>query len=53
MNRSYQQACTPLSALAELQQCAGSQFDPHIVASLESILATIQDQQQEKIIARQ
>jgi two-component system, cell cycle response regulator len=51
MNRPYQQARTPLSALAEIQHCAGSQFDPHIVATLESALATIQDQQREKTIA--
>jgi HD-GYP domain-containing protein (c-di-GMP phosphodiesterase class II) len=31
-DRSYRSRLTPQEAVAELEQCAGSQFDPEIVA---------------------
>jgi diguanylate cyclase (GGDEF)-like protein len=36
--RSYQTIRSPGAALAELRQCAGSQFDPDVVAALADVL---------------
>lgn len=44
MDRPYQPARASSAALAELQRCAGSQFDPQIVTALQEILANSQDQ---------
>ena len=38
-NRPYQSARTPEAAQAELQRCAGSQFDPEVVAAFLQVLA--------------
>ena len=37
--RPYQKPLSPPQALAELKRCAGTQFDPDIVASFERVLA--------------
>jgi diguanylate cyclase (GGDEF)-like protein len=37
-NRPYRVAMTPEDALAELRRCAGSQFDPAVVAAFEATL---------------
>jgi diguanylate cyclase (GGDEF)-like protein len=37
-DRPYKLAQAPADALAELQRCAGSQFDPAIVAAFEAVL---------------
>jgi HD-GYP domain-containing protein (c-di-GMP phosphodiesterase class II) len=36
--RSYSPAASPRNALAELKRTAGAQFDPSVVAALESFL---------------
>ena len=36
--RTYSEALLPDEALAEIQSCAGHQFDPHVVDALTSIL---------------
>lgn len=36
-DRSYRKARTKDAALAELQRCAGTQFDPHVIAALVSV----------------
>jgi two-component system cell cycle response regulator len=38
--RPYSPALGPESALEELRRCAGTQFDPEVVASLERVLRT-------------
>jgi diguanylate cyclase (GGDEF)-like protein len=38
-DRPYSLAQSPQDALAELRRCAGSQFDPQIVAAFEAVLA--------------
>jgi HD-GYP domain-containing protein (c-di-GMP phosphodiesterase class II) len=38
-DRPYSLAQAPQDALAELRRCAGSQFDPQIVAAFEAVLA--------------
>src|SRR3954463_431277 len=38
-NRPYSQAKTTADALAELRRCAGTQFDPTIVAIFEQVIA--------------
>jgi HD-GYP domain-containing protein (c-di-GMP phosphodiesterase class II) len=38
-NRPYREAQSPAAALEELRLCAGSQFDPEVVAALERVLA--------------
>jgi diguanylate cyclase (GGDEF)-like protein len=38
-DRSYHASMTHEEARAELERCAGSQFDPHVVAALLSVLA--------------
>jgi HD-GYP domain-containing protein (c-di-GMP phosphodiesterase class II) len=38
-DRPYRQGRTPAEALAELRRCAGSQFDPAVVAALERAAA--------------
>ncbi|HEX6490469.1 MAG TPA: diguanylate cyclase [Gaiellaceae bacterium] len=38
-DRLYRARRSPQAALAELLQCAGTQFDPHVVAALEAELA--------------
>jgi HD-GYP domain-containing protein (c-di-GMP phosphodiesterase class II) len=38
-DRPYRQAREPGDALAELQRCASTQFDPHVVAVIERVLA--------------
>jgi putative nucleotidyltransferase with HDIG domain len=37
--RSYRTAMSHADAIAELERCSGSQFDPHIVASLARVAA--------------
>jgi HD-GYP domain-containing protein (c-di-GMP phosphodiesterase class II) len=37
-DRPYRQARPPAMALAELQRCAGTQFDPSVVAALVGVL---------------
>jgi diguanylate cyclase (GGDEF)-like protein/putative nucleotidyltransferase with HDIG domain len=37
-NRPYQKACTHDQAIAELKRCAGAQFDPQMVESIERLL---------------
>jgi two-component system cell cycle response regulator len=39
--RTYSGAIAPAQALAELQACAGSQFDPAVVAAFEQTLAEV------------
>ena len=38
-DRPYRQARQPAEALAELRRCAGSQFDPEVVAAFEAVMA--------------
>jgi HD-GYP domain-containing protein (c-di-GMP phosphodiesterase class II) len=38
-DRSFQAALKPLEALAELQRCAGTQFDPEVVVAMERVTA--------------
>src|SRR5258708_2550065 len=38
VDRPYQKARAPSVALTELRRCAGSQFDPQVVAALERVL---------------
>jgi HD-GYP domain-containing protein (c-di-GMP phosphodiesterase class II) len=38
-NRPYAPAMTIQEALAELRRCAGTQFDPEVVAIFEQVLA--------------
>jgi diguanylate cyclase (GGDEF)-like protein/putative nucleotidyltransferase with HDIG domain len=40
-DRPYRPACTPAAALAELRRCAGTQFDPAVIATVERVLATM------------
>jgi HD-GYP domain-containing protein (c-di-GMP phosphodiesterase class II) len=35
--RPYREAMDPDEALAELEACAGSQFDPHVVATFRRV----------------
>ncbi|UGS37979.1 HD domain-containing phosphohydrolase [Capillimicrobium parvum] len=37
-DRAYRIAATPAAALAELRRCAGTQFDPAVVAALAEVL---------------
>ena len=37
-DRSYRQGRSPEEALAELQRCAGSQFDPAVVETLSQLI---------------
>ncbi|HET7567309.1 MAG TPA: diguanylate cyclase [Gaiellaceae bacterium] len=43
--RVYRQPLTPAEALAELERCAGSQFDPQIVAAFAGELDLVRDEQ--------
>lgn len=45
-DRPYQQAIPPEAALAELQRCAGTQFDPHVVEIMACVLQEAQEQWQ-------
>jgi diguanylate cyclase (GGDEF)-like protein len=38
-DRAYRAALQPLAAMAELRRCAGSQFDPAVVAAVDEVLA--------------
>ena len=38
-DRAYRAAMTVPDALAELERCAGSQFDPRVVAAFRAVLA--------------
>jgi two-component system, cell cycle response regulator len=38
-DRAYRAAQSPEAALAELRRCAGTQFDPHVVAAFEKAFA--------------
>jgi diguanylate cyclase (GGDEF)-like protein len=40
-DRAYRAARTPHEALAELTRCAGTQFDPRVVAAFTAVRATI------------
>jgi putative nucleotidyltransferase with HDIG domain len=37
-DRPYRPGRSPAEALAELERCAGSQFDPHVVATLRELI---------------
>jgi HD-GYP domain-containing protein (c-di-GMP phosphodiesterase class II) len=37
-DRPYQPAMAPADALAELQRCAGTQFDPSVVEAFAALL---------------
>jgi len=37
-DRSYRKGRSPGDALAELERCSGSQFDPHVVATLSDLV---------------
>ena len=39
-DRAYRPAMSEPEALAELERCAGTQFDPHVVAALQPIIST-------------
>lgn len=39
-DRAYRRALTPEAGLAELRRCAGSQFEPAVVAAVERVLAS-------------
>jgi HD-GYP domain-containing protein (c-di-GMP phosphodiesterase class II) len=39
-DRSYRKARSPREAIAELHACAGSQFDPEVVAALIAVADT-------------
>jgi putative nucleotidyltransferase with HDIG domain len=39
-DRAYREALTVAAALDELERCAGTQFDPHVVSALFSVLAS-------------
>jgi HD-GYP domain-containing protein (c-di-GMP phosphodiesterase class II) len=41
--RAYQPARTPSAALAEIERCAGRQFDPAVVRALQAVLALEDD----------
>jgi HD-GYP domain-containing protein (c-di-GMP phosphodiesterase class II) len=51
VDRPYQKACAPSVALAELGRCAGSQFDPHVVAAATFLLRH-PDQRRELLLRR-
>jgi HD-GYP domain-containing protein (c-di-GMP phosphodiesterase class II) len=40
-DRPYRAARTQAEALAELQRCAGTQFDPHVVAAIVAVSASV------------
>jgi HD-GYP domain-containing protein (c-di-GMP phosphodiesterase class II) len=42
-DRDYRQAVTPRDALAELERCAGTQFDPAVVKALADELSTARE----------
>jgi len=46
VDRAYQVGRSPGEALAELQRCAGTQFDPKIVQAFRMVLANQQEQEQ-------
>lgn len=46
MDRPYCAGRSPAEALAELQRCAGTQFDPEIVHAFAAVLASQQEQEQ-------
>ena len=39
-DRAYRPAMSEPEALAELERCAGTQFDPHVVAALQTVVST-------------
>jgi hypothetical protein len=39
-DRSYRKRRSPADALAELERCSGSQFDPQVVATLRQMIPT-------------
>ncbi len=41
--RPYGRTRTPAEARHELRRCAGSQFDPDVVAALERVLDRVED----------
>ena len=42
--RSYKVSMTPEQALAEIQRCAGSQFDPELVRVFVEVMQMKQDE---------
>jgi HD-GYP domain-containing protein (c-di-GMP phosphodiesterase class II) len=44
-DRDYRQAVPPRDALAELERCAGTQFDPAVVKALAEELGTSREPQ--------
>jgi HD-GYP domain-containing protein (c-di-GMP phosphodiesterase class II) len=39
-DRAYRPAMSDPEALAELERCAGTQFDPRVVAALQTVVST-------------
>ena len=40
-DRAYRVAMSPAAALAELERCAGSQFDPKVVSAFAAAFADV------------
>lgn len=51
-DRAYQVGRSPGEALAELQRCAGTQFDPQIVQAFTMVLANQQEQTAEGVVSQ-
>ena len=49
-DRSYQQACSPATAVQELRRCAGTQFDPQVVEALITLLEGVQVQSHQEAV---
>ncbi len=49
-DHSYQQACSPATAVQELRRCAGTQFDPQVVEALITLLEGMQVQSHQEAV---